>query len=388
MSFGIRRFILVILSYLKYLYYFLPDNSVKARPSDSAAKSLLLIKVDEIGDYILFRNFLKYVKQSPVFKDYKITLCGNTVWKSIFEYMDKDNVDSSIWIDKKQFLKSLNYRKTFLSSVAQNSYDTVINCSLSRNFFVDDSIVRTINAINKLGSKTDLSSQFNWQRKISDGYYSRLITVSNEYVFDFLRNKDFISSILKTSTPEVIPLIEKRDNKPADLPEKYAVFFLGGRTDYKIWNTHNFVAVARYIKEKYNFKIVLLGGGEDTKFSVEFENNFDKDYVKNYTAKTSLVDAVTIINSAEIMVSNDSGLAHMAAALQKKIIVLANGTHFGRFFPYPPEAVNVKVIYPPEIEDNRNNFSELAKNYKYRSTLDINSILPEKVIADVENFLG
>jgi ADP-heptose:LPS heptosyltransferase len=92
-------------------------------------------------------------------------------------------------------------------------------------------------------------------------------------------------------------------------------------------------------------KIVLIGSSEDKKLSAEFKNNFDNEAVINYTAKTSLVEVIEILNGAEIMISNDSGLPHIAAALNTKLIVIVNGTHFGRFFPYPAEAKNVKAYH-------------------------------------------
>jgi ADP-heptose:LPS heptosyltransferase len=87
------------------------------------------------------------------------------------------------------------------------------------------------------------------------------------------------------------------------------------------------------------------------------------------------------------MISNDSGLAHIAASLNTNLIVLANGTHFGRFFPYPPEAKNVKTLYPPEIGDNLADLQKLRNLYKYRSRLNINSISAEKVIFEADKML-
>ncbi|MDW8465862.1 MAG: hypothetical protein RML35_06685 [Chloroherpetonaceae bacterium] len=63
-------------------------------------KTLLILRLDEIGDYVLFRNFLKEIRESERFKDYKITLCGNAAWKDLAEAFDKESVDEFIWISK------------------------------------------------------------------------------------------------------------------------------------------------------------------------------------------------------------------------------------------------------------------------------------------------
>ena len=42
-------------------------------------KTLLIVKTDGIGDYVLFRNFLGIIRSSDKFKDFKITLLGDGI---------------------------------------------------------------------------------------------------------------------------------------------------------------------------------------------------------------------------------------------------------------------------------------------------------------------
>jgi ADP-heptose:LPS heptosyltransferase len=389
MSFGIRRFLLLVFSYIKFLYYScLSIFSKEYPPEQKEIKSLLIIKLDEIGDYILFRNLLRYFKASEKFNGYKITLCGNIVWKSIFDFLDKDYIDSSIWINKIKFSRNMFYRNSIIKFIKKVEYNTVINGSLSRVFFTDDTLVKAANAKFKIGSKTDFSNQFHWQKKISDSYYSELIEVNDENVFEFHRNKDFVSKVLKTEIHAKAPVIEKDNLKyNNELVDTFAIFYLGGRAKYKIWDTKNFISVAKHIYEKFNLKIVLLGDAKDIEFSKKFKNHFENKYVIDFTSKTNLIEVLEILNNAQIAVMNDSGLAHIAAGLNKKIIVLVNGTHLGRFFPYPESFKNVKSIHPPVIENNLKNFKNMIKEYKYRSTLDINSISVERVIEEIDNLL-
>lgn len=389
MSFGIRRFLLLVFSYIKFLYYSCVSIFSKEYPPEQKEiKSLLIIKLDEIGDYILFRNFLRYFKASEKFIGYKITLCGNIAWKSIFDFLDKDCVDSSFWINKIKFSKNLFYRNKIIKLIKGVEYNTVINGSLSRVFYTDDTLVKAANAKFKIGSKTDFSNQFLWQKKISDNYYTELIEIDDESVFEFHRNKYFVSKAVKTEIDVTAPVIEKDNLKYNDeLVDTFAAFYLGGRVKYKIWDTKNFISVAKYIYERFNLKIVLLGDAKDIEYSKKFKNHFENKYITDFTSKTNLVEVLEILNNAQIAVMNDSGLAHIAAGLNKNLIVLANGTHLGRFFPYPESYKNVKAIYPPVIENKLKNFKNMIKEYKYRSVLDINSISVERVIEEIDNLL-
>ena len=69
-------------------------------------KKILIIRLDDIGDYILFRNFLPYYKNAEHWKSYSFTLLGNIVWKDLFEKYDASLVNAVIWIDKKQYLQN------------------------------------------------------------------------------------------------------------------------------------------------------------------------------------------------------------------------------------------------------------------------------------------
>ena len=53
--------------------------------SETSSKELLIVNTDSIGDYILFRNFLKEIKNSEKYKDYKIVLLGCEKYKDFAE---------------------------------------------------------------------------------------------------------------------------------------------------------------------------------------------------------------------------------------------------------------------------------------------------------------
>jgi len=76
-------------------------------------------------------------------------------------------------------------------------------------------------------------------------------------------------------------------------------------------------------------------------------------------------------------------------AVQTNTIYVLNGSHFGRFGPYPSEiAQNVISLYPDEITSNLSNFDFLCKEYEHLSPLDINSIKIKEVIRNIDKLLA
>lgn len=85
----------------------------------------------------------------------------------------------------------------------------------------------------------------------------------------------------------------------------------------KRWPTNKWVDLAMELSKLYNIVIV----GLDINIGDEF-NTLDSDKIINLIGKTNLVEVMEVIASAEGVVSNDSGLMHVSASLDRKTIAL------------------------------------------------------------------
>ena len=352
-------------------------------------KSVLLIRLDAIGDYILFRNFIEIIRKSDKYKDYKITLLGNEVWKEIAEEFDGKFIDNFIWLNRKKFNKNFIYRYQKFKEIVSNGYEIVINPRYSREFYYDDSIVEASIAKRKIGSEGDLSNIEPWQKKIGDYYYTKLIPAKKEIMFEFYRNKEFFEGFLGETIDINRPHIDIDINKISatfNLPDKFATLYIGASNAYRKWNYANFVEVALYLKERLNLDVVICGGEDDALYGEKIVNNV-KGAI-NLCGKTSLMDMIYIIKNSVLLISNETFAPHMAVALDiKNIFVIYNGNHFGRFVPYPKEiCANYHVIYHPDIEKKLEDYKKLSNSYGYGSSLDINEITAKSVIENIEMY--
>lgn len=141
----------LISAILTPLYLFIDKKIIKKRKTKKN-KKILLIFLGEIGDYILFRNFIKEIKNDPKYKTYSITLCGNPLWKNISEKLDADNIDKFIWINRKKFLINIFYRFNILKKINKEQFEITIQPTYGRSFYLD-SIIRVSNSFEKIGNK-------------------------------------------------------------------------------------------------------------------------------------------------------------------------------------------------------------------------------------------
>jgi len=373
---------------IKFIIYYL-INFIITPSKEIKPKSLLLIRLDAIGDYVLFRNFIEVLAKSKKYKDYKITLLGNSAWKSLSEELDTEYVDECIWLDRNKFSKDLLYRYQKLKEITARGYEVVMSPVYSREFIYADAIVKLIYANDKIGSIGNTSNIRVWQKNISDKYYTKLVPAKNELMFEFSRNKEFFENILDVKLNIIKPTIETQNKKLSfELPNNYAILFIGASASYRKWNIKNFVKIAEYLKESYGYNIVLCGGPTDKNEAIEFKRYFYGEHL-DLVGKTSLVELLTIIYNGSLMLSNETSAPHFAVALEMtKNFVISNGNHYGRFTPYPKEvSENYYVIYHPKIEQDLDDYKKLSNKYGYGSDLDINEITLESVKEKIKEVL-
>lgn len=380
--------ITVAFCFLKYILFELLSFFIIKNKEDNTQK-ILLIKRDRIGDYVLFHNFIEELKKNRKFKDHKIILCGNIVWKELAVYFDQNFVDKFIWIDNNKFRLNFIYIYRKTKQLAAYSYDLVINPTYSRSYFYDDFIVKNVHAHKKIGSIGDCSATEKWFKSIADKYYTKLAPAQEGILFEFYRNKEFFQFLLEEEIDIKRPFFIFKDaSLKFDLPDNYVVFFIGASDAYRKWPTENFAQLANYIYKEYDLNIILCGGHEDEKAASEFKNLCELN-IYDLVGKTTLFELLKVINSAQLLVSNETSAPHFAIACDIKVVVIYNGNHFGRFTPYPSEITEkYHVIYHPEIEKDIEAYKLVSNNPDNNiSTLNIADIKVESVIQKVNQAL-
>ena len=375
---------------LKYLVYSIlsPFYSLAAffiKKRTIKPKEILIIKLDAIGDYLLFRNFIEVLKADSRFKDYNITICGNVAYKSLAEPLDSGLVHKFIWIDRKKYIFNLKYRFLKMKEITTQGYEIVIQPTFSRDYYFEDLLISVVSAEKKIGIESNLTNMTYKKRGQGNRYYTLLIKTSEQVVFEFQRNKEFFEKLLGRKIELSSPIIDPTSFRSnLDLPSKYLIFFIGSSKEFRQWPISHFVELGKYILGKYRGSIVICGGPADVPNSIELEQGLKTLRAINLVGKTRLVDLIPIISKSDLMISNETSAPHMAIALNVPVVVLSNGNNFGRFTPYPLDVTNKYFpVYHSKI--NQSKYQEMVASYSDGSDLKIGEIRVEEVIATLES---
>jgi heptosyltransferase-2 len=115
--------------------------------------------------------------------------------------------------------------------------------------------------------------------------------------------------------------------------QEYIVVAPGSKWETKKWIEEGFKEVINYLSKRY--KVVAIGGKEDTNLSQKILENLDKKNIINLTGRTNLRESFSIIKNAKALISNDSAPVHMAVAFGTPVVDIygPTTTDLG-FYPY------------------------------------------------------
>ncbi|OQA57836.1 MAG: ADP-heptose--LPS heptosyltransferase 2 [Candidatus Omnitrophica bacterium ADurb.Bin277] len=100
----------------------------------------------------------------------------------------------------------------------------------------------------------------------------------------------------------------------------------------KRWPPGHYRELARRILDRYDARILLLGSGEEEVFASEFRD-FDSDRVVNLFGKTGIEDLPAFFQKMHFVVSGDTALLHVAAAMHVPFAAIFGPTDPKRHIP-------------------------------------------------------
>jgi ADP-heptose:LPS heptosyltransferase len=285
---------------------------------------ILIIRLSSIGDIVLTSLIVRCLKNQV--KNAEI----HFVTKPQFAHFLKSNP----YIDKVHVLED-SFGDLFHELIPEK-FDYIFD--LHHNF-------RSARLKRRLKAKSFSVNKLNWQKMLLIRF--KINRLPQKHVVD--RYLETTSSLQIENDGKGLDYFipEKEVFKISDLPQ----LFQKGFVAFVIAGTYTTkklpVEKISEICQKINYPVILLGG----------KNEFDdgekvlsqsKGNVLNYAGKISLNRSASLVRDAKLVLTNDTGLMHIAAAFQKKILSFWGNTvaDFG-MVPYQPHPVSKRL----EVED-------------------------------------
>ena len=155
--------------------------------------------------------------------------------------------------------------------------------------------------------------------------------------------------------------------------------------DSKVYPQDLMQEVIAKLAENKGYKILLFGGG---KKEIEILDSLSKPFenVINMAGKIKFQQELQLISNLDVMLSMDSGNAHIAAMLGIKVITLWGATHpYAGFLPFNQSLENA-------LTSDRNQYPKLPTSVYGNKIVEgyedaMRSISPEKVVNSIQSQL-
>jgi len=286
-------------------------------------EKILVIRFSAMGDVILTTPFLRVLKKE--YPDAEVDFIVKPKYSSLVE--KNPNISSVLHLP----VKLLDFVK-FLFKVRRNKYDTVFD--LQRNF--KSSMLMILSGAKKKRKYRTRRFQRFILVKFNKDIYSDNKAVPLRFL-DILDNgstKDdgkgpelYISSESKRSVDRLL--------RDAGIIYPFNVIALapGAGRATKRWHIRGFASTGRYFS-RLGYDIVVIGGEQDKEVCREVSDLMGESSV-NLCGRTSLSETAAFMSICRLLISNDTGVMHMATALNTPVVAIFGPTteQLG-FFPF------------------------------------------------------
>jgi len=297
-------------------------NSKKT--SKAAPGKILIIRLSSIGDILLSTPFIRQIRET--FPDAKIDFIVKDIYKDLLVH--NPHINELYCLKLNEGRKELDDLKVTLRD---ESYSVVFDLhnNMRSNYLKSGIQSGKTYSIKKGKFKQILLvyCKINIYEKETPIPH-RYLSVAKEYGV-----KDDEKGLELFWNKETIDSAEKKViSMGLELDHPYICLAPGAGFFTKRWPEEKFDNLVKLIQQNNEFQIIVLGDDKDKEAGLSLKKQRN---IIDSSGKLSLLETAYIISKGKMIVSNDSGLMHMATSVNKPVLAIFGSTvkELG-FFPY------------------------------------------------------
>lgn len=312
---------------------------------DQNTLNILILRLSSIGDILLCTALIRQIRTA--YPQAKIDFIIKKEFSDLLRY--NPHLNNLYEVDKKEGWRGL---KQLRNKIKTSGYHYILD--LHNNFrtnylhgFLSGSVVKKI-------KKDYLKRLLLVKFKIN--LYDEIITIPLRY-FQVAQDLEVVDDNQGLEIHWHTEDITRAKDLIVPLRDKSYFVLACGATYYsKQWPLEYFHELINKLLSTHQESIVILGSKSEAE---RFQSLVVSSRVKNWAGKLSLLEAAVVIAEARAIVSNDSGLMHMATAVKTPVLALFGSTveELG-FFPFRSEH---RVLQHIDLECRP--CSHIGKNY-------------------------
>ncbi|MBJ04984.1 MAG: glycosyl transferase [Flavobacteriales bacterium] len=174
--------------------------------------------------------------------------------------------------------------------------------------------------------------------------------------------------------------LEKKIKFDFDIPPNYIAWSIGGSYDNKQLSVDQISSVC----DSLSIPIVFLGGTKEEIKVEKIRNKSKHKSIHNLAGKLSIDQSAFFIKNSLLVLTNDTGLMHIASSFKKIILSFWGCTKPNQGFrPYMADESSREIVYQPSYAP----CSKYGKRCKWSKSGCVKNIKPELIINNLNEIL-
>ncbi len=323
------------------------DLIARYLPVFKKPQGLLIVRMDGIGDMVLFRTALDHYSRALAIPRSEITVLGCSSWESLADVVFAGYRVHAI--DEHAYARRPFYRFKVSLFVRRLAPAVTVNDSYFRRALMADSLAWISAAPKQVASLPYINEPTRAEYLYYLSQVGEVVHTGDYPTHEVVRHYNFISALAGREIEPETPKIDWREaaNPLKDLGEGgYIVLNPGSNEPGRRWPLAGYLEVARRLRGE-GHRVVFVGKPGEMSGETALKTLSDDPSVIDLCGRTSLPELMDLMKGARAVISNDSGPAHLSIALGTPTVVIVGGGHFGCFFPYPPAITpgNARFVY-------------------------------------------
>jgi ADP-heptose:LPS heptosyltransferase len=319
-------------------------------PRKGLANDIIFVRTDNLGDFVLWLAAASALRKQWPWPGRRFVLIANASWAELARSLQL--FDEVIPIERTKFQRHPAYRFASLSRLARRQAELLVNPIHGRDPLSSDTISRAIDADRKVVARGDTSNALG-QEVRANRWYDELIDSADVSVHQAIRNSEFLARFCGIELADPWPNMRSPESRhsSADLPSaRYVVIAPGAAASRRAWPPERFAHLAERFAREVSLQVVLVGSPSEVSF-VNKLARLCSIPLFNLAGKLTLHDILPVLQKAELILTNETGTAHLGAAFRVPTVCITGGGHFKRFVPYPKEAERAGIRLFPIYHD-------------------------------------
>jgi lipopolysaccharide heptosyltransferase II len=189
---------------------------------------------------------------------------------------------------------------------------------------------------------------------------------------------DLLQQFIKTTIP--VPPVEL--NLPLKEKKNAVIVNINSEASSRRLPAAKAVSIINAVRKQITEEVILIGSPKEKVFVDEvYQQIHDKSNIINSAGKTTLQELINLLGSCPVMLTTDSGPAHVANALGTHTVVLFGAGNENNTAPYNKNNCSIIRLAQLPCEPCVNNTCKLYDTPKCLVMLDENTIVQQVIAA-------